>query len=257
MMIKLQAIDLKCGYENKTVIESASLTAEPGEFITLLGPNGSGKSTLLKTMAGVLKRQGGSVILGEKDLKDYKPLQKARLISNLPQNPKAPADVTVEQLVSYGRTPYTGIFQKDIESAAIREWAMAETGVLQFKDRLLKTLSGGERQRVWISMCLCQKTRIILLDEPTTSLDIKHQEEVLKTLEKLKKEHGITVMCVLHDINHAIKYSDRVAMLKKGKILYSGHPEEVITEESIMDVFGVEGNLTEIPGKKRKYFIPD
>ena len=236
---------LALGFDGKRVLENLTLRVEKGQILAILGPNGSGKSTLLKALSRNLKPDEGSVYLDGKDLAELKAKVIARQMAVLPQSPQAPKDLTVRDLVEYGRYPHQSWWQgKSGDDDQCVEWALKETGLAEMSGRIVSTLSGGERQRVWIAMALAQKPEILLLDEPTTYLDICHQLEIMELLADFNREHHITVAMVLHDINQAARYSDCVAVLKNGKIFAMGKPEEVITPNTLRQVFGVESIIT-------------
>lgn len=207
---------------------------------TIIGPNGSGKSTLLGVMANNYRSKNGEVLLDEKSIVTYKSKELARKLAVVHQQNTAPSDMTVERLVSYGRIPYKTIFssdkQADDEAVA---WALKETNLTDKKSEMIDELSGGQRQRVWIAMSLAQKTPYLFLDEPTTYLDIYYQYEILELIKRLNKEHGLTIVMVLHDINQAIRYSDAIIAMKQGKIVKTGKPVEIITKELMQEIYGV------------------
>ncbi len=244
---KLRAVDLDAGYNGHLVLEKLGLEVRQGEIVGLIGPNGSGKSTLLRALGRVLRPRGGSVFLDGKAIQQLSSRDVARELALLPQSPSLAQDLTVEELVWMGRSPHQGIF--GMPSTADRDavlWAMHETGVLEMSQRSVGKLSGGERQRVWIAMALAQKPRILLLDEPTTFLDLSHQLEVLELIRHLNGEFGITVVIVLHDLNQAVRYSSRLVVLKDGRVHSQGRPCDVLTAQTLRDVFGVDGRV--IPG---------
>ena len=237
--------DLELGFDGKKVLENLAITVEKGQILSILGPNGSGKSTLLKALSRNLTPDKGTVYLDGKNLADLKAKVIARQMAVLPQSPQAPKDLTVRDLVEYGRYPHQSWWQgKSADDDQCVEWALRETGLATMAGRIVSTLSGGERQRVWIAMALAQKPEILLLDEPTTYHDICHQLEIMELLADFNREHHITVAMVLHDINQAARYSDCVAVLKQGKIFAMGRPEEVITTHTLRQVFGVESSVT-------------
>lgn len=236
---------LEVGFDGKIVLENLTMAVEKGQILAILGPNGSGKSTLLKALARNLKPDQGKVYLDGENLADLSAKVIARKMAVLPQSPEAPKDLTVRDLVEYGRYPHQRWWQgKSAEDDACVDWALVETGLVHMATRIVSTLSGGERQRVWIAMALAQKPEILLLDEPTTYLDICHQLEIMELLADFNREHKITVAMVLHDINQAAQYSDWVAVLQGGKIFAMGKPAEVITAHTLRQVFGVESVVT-------------
>lgn len=237
--------NIAVGFDGKTVLENLTIEVEKGQIISILGPNGSGKSTLLKVLSRNLKPDQGTVYLDSHNLAQLSAKVVARKMAVLPQSPEAPKDLTVRDLVEFGRYPHQswwkGKSQEDDESV---NWALVQTGLDEMSGRIVSTLSGGERQRVWIAMALAQKPEVLLLDEPTTYLDICHQLEIMELLAEFNRVHHITVAMVLHDINHAARYSDCVVVLHQGKIFAVGKPEDVITAHTLRAVFGVESEIT-------------
>ncbi len=227
----------------KTILQDMTLNIIQGEVLAVIGPNGCGKSTLLKTVARINSCKKGSVEFEGANVQSFSHRQFARRLAILTQDPEAPPDLTVYDLVKLGRFPYRSWYssnnKEDDEQVA---WALAQTSMIQMKKRLLATLSGGERQRAWIAMALAQRPQVLLLDEPTTYLDICHQLEVMQLLKKLNQELGLTVVMVLHDLNHALQYSQRIAVMKAGRIVKVGEPREVITDQLLKDVFKVKAD---------------
>ena len=245
--VKIETRDLEAGYNGHPVLSGLDLEVEEGEIIALVGPNGSGKSTLLRALGRVLRPRAGAVLLDGRAIQEWSTRDVARQLALLPQGPTLSSDLTVEELVWMGRSPHQGLL--GLPTAADREavrWAMEETGVVEMGSRSVSALSGGERQRVWIAMALAQQPRILLLDEPTTFLDLSHQLEVLELIHHLNREYGITVVLVLHDLNQAVRYARRVVVLHEGRVHSQGTPREVLTAETLREVFGVEGRI--IPG---------
>lgn len=248
MSAALEGRDLTIGYGSRTIISDLSLLLEPGSVTALVGPNGCGKSTLLNTFARLLKPGGGSVVLDGKDIAGLPTKTLARNLAYLPQSVSVPPGVTVRELVGYGRYPHQGltgsVSSDDIEAI---EWAMEVTATTAYADRMADTLSGGERQRAWIAMALAQQTGVLLLDEPTTFLDIRHQLGTLSLVRKLNREHGLTVGMVLHELNQAATYSDYMVMMHGGTVVARGRPAEVMTPEAITAVFGVDVTIVRDP----------
>ena len=242
----IDAHNLKIAYGDTLIVPDLSLTLYPGEVTALLGPNGSGKSTVLRALARLLQPTKGAVYLNGRNIAKVPTKEIARQLAMLPQSSEVPDGVTVWELIGYGRYPHQnllgGFSRKDL--AAMR-WAIEVTRLEPLAERVVDTLSGGERQRAWIAMALAQQTQVLLLDEPTTFLDIRHQLDVLSLVRGLNREHGITVGWVLHDLNQAAAYSDRLIMLTRGKVVAAGSPVEVMTASTIQEVFGVE--MTVIP----------
>ena len=229
-------------YDNVTNrLKSVSSEIEIGKITTIIGPNGCGKSTLLGVMSRNHAPSSGEVILDGKAISEYKPKEFARKLAVVHQQNEAPADITVEKLISFGRMPYKNIFssQTDEDREAI-EHALACTNLQSKRDKPIHALSGGERQRVWIAMTLAQNTPMLFLDEPTTYLDIYYQLEILELVKELNEVHRLTIVMVLHDINQAIRYSDHIIVMKDGEIVTKGNPSDVITEEMVKAIYGVD-----------------
>ncbi|MBR2214119.1 MAG: ABC transporter ATP-binding protein, partial [Selenomonadaceae bacterium] len=210
-----------------------------------IGPNGAGKSTFLRVLAGLHEDFAGKVTLDGEDIKRLGRKKLAQRLAILPQGAQAPADTTVEMLVDYGRFPYRGMFKsadqkKDREAV---EWALTVTHLKDFRRRHLTQLSGGERQRAWIAMALAQQPRLLLLDEPTTYLDIAHQLEVMQIVRQINHVHNMTVIMVLHDINHALQYADEIVIIKGGVLYAQGTPADILTVETIGKVFNVRADI--------------
>lgn len=235
---------LSVSYEDSLIIDKMNLSIPRGEISIIIGSNGCGKSTLLKTIARVIKPGNGEIYINEKNIKNQKEMQIAKQIAFLPQAPICPSGITVKELVAYGRFPHQkmigGLKSHDKEMI---NWALKETEMDGFADREIENLSGGQRQRAWIAMTLAQETDIIMLDEPTTYLDMSYQLEVLKVLEKLNKEKNITVVIVLHELNHACRFADTIIGLKNGEIVCNGSPKEVITKESLKKLYEIDAKL--------------
>lgn len=248
----LKADNLKIGYGERVIVEGMSLSISREKITTIIGPNGSGKSTLLKAMTRLIHFQAGSVLLEGKDLLSFKPKALASRIAVLPQIHTAPADFRVKDLVSYGRMPYQKLLAgKSSEDDAIVEWAMAQTGVLPFRDKSIYELSGGEAQRVWIATVLAQKPQVMFLDEPTTYLDIAYQLEMMQLVKRLNRETGIGVVMVLHDLAQAMEVSDHIIVIKNGKKYDEGRPEDVITPRMMRDVYDVQCEIMQVEGRKK------
>ncbi|WP_308779992.1 ABC transporter ATP-binding protein [uncultured Clostridium sp.] len=245
--------DLKVGYDKKIIIEELSLTLEKGKVTSIIGSNGCGKSTLLKSIGRILKKEKGNIFLLDKDMNDMKSKEIAEKLAILSQNPTAPSQLKVEELVSYGRYPHRSNINKLSNGDKDKiEWALKATNTIEFRDRELSDLSGGQRQRVWLAMALAQDTDILLLDEPTTFLDMSHQLEVLNIVKKLNNNEGCTVVMVLHDINHAAKYSDFIVAMKDGKILYKDKPNSIMNKKVLKDIYNIDADLI----KSENYNVP-
>lgn len=240
----MSARNITITLNHKEILKEVSLSIGEGKRTVILGPNGSGKSTVLKALAGLLKCTSGMIYFEQQELQCISKHKLAQKMAILPQGAEAPKDLTVGELVEYGRFPYRkwwGRVPKDDEECV--NWALKQTGMDQFQHRLVHTLSGGERQRAWIAMALAQKPKVLLLDEPTTYLDIAHQLEVMHIISKLNRDSGISVVMVLHDINHAIQFADEIIILKDGVIFAQGAPEKVITVDMLEKVFGVSADV--------------
>ncbi len=244
-------------YETKPVLKNVSVSISKGEITAIVGPNGSGKSTLLKTIARLIPQKSGHVFLHGEDMKKMKHREVAKKLAILPQSPSIPSGTTVLELVEQGRYPYTGplkvLNKKDHDMI---DRALTLTHTENFRNRSLENLSGGEKQRVWLALALTQDTPVLLLDEPTTFLDISHQLEILQLIEELNKTQALTIIIVLHDLNHAVHYSHRMIIIDDGKIIDDGVPEKVLTEKILRDVFRVEGTITVEPITGRFLCIP-
>jgi len=244
----LSARAVSLGYGERLVIRELSFAVTMGQIIALVGPNGSGKSTLLKALARILAPSRGAVYLDGRAIQQLPAREVARRLAILPQAPVAPEELTVGELVEQGRYPYTGPLRPlgEHDYAAIAR-ALEQTGATAFRPRRLASLSGGERQRAWIALALAQETPILLLDEPTTFLDIGHQLDVLALIRELNRTHGKTIVLVLHDLNHAARYADRMVTLRAGQIVADGPPQEVLTEALLAEVFGVRARILPHP----------
>lgn len=248
--------NITIGYGGNIVIDKLSMCVEKGKISTLIGPNGSGKSTIMKAMARYIKPVKGEIFFEGESLGKLSTKKVAQKMSVLPQIRANPEEITVEELVTNGRYPHLGFGKKlSKEDNDIIEWAMEKTGTMDFRYRLLETLSGGERQRAWLAMCLAQKPRILLLDEPTTFLDISHQFETLELIKELNEKLNLTIVMVLHDINQALAYSHKIYVIKDGGIYTEGDGKSVMSKDMIKNVFNIEGEI--IDNKGKKYFIPE
>ena len=232
------------------MVSDLDIHIRKGEITTIIGPNGSGKSTVLKALTRLLKYRSGVVEILERDLKDYDTKELARLIGVLPQKHTAPPDFTVRDLVGYGRMPHQKWYERNSrEDDAIVDWALEVTGTSHLAKKSIRACSGGEQQRVWIAMVLAQQPEILFLDEPTTYLDISHQQETMRLVKRLKRESGIGIVMVLHDLSHALEVSDYIVVIKDGKKYSEGTPLEVITPKMLREVYHVECQVVEIPGR--------
>jgi len=240
--------NLASGYEQVRVFEGLNLAIEEGKVTTIIGPNGCGKSTLLKTIGRILKKQQGTVYLQEQNMQNLSTKDIAKKLAILSQTPVAPGQLKVEELIAYGRYPHRNnvnrLTNKDEEMI---EWALTVTNTMEYRNRELAQLSGGQRQRVWLAMALAQETNILLLDEPTTYLDMAHQLEVLDIVKSLNEQHNCTIVMVLHDINHAARYSDHLIAMRKGIIMQTGTPQEILSAEVMRKVFNIDARIMEDP----------
>ncbi len=255
----LEAKKLTLAYGNKVIADQLDLLIDRPQMISIIGPNGAGKSTVLKALSRLLSPSRGQVLLDGKELKNLNGKIVAQTIGVLPQSAFAPMDLLVKDLVACGRTPYQGRFSTlTLEDDQIIQESMEQTGVTQFAYRSIGSLSGGERQRVWLAMALAQKPDILLLDEPTTFLDIHHQLEMMELVRKLHRNLGITVVMVLHDLNHAVRYSDRIIAIKDGKVFADGPVADVLTEENFERIYGVKATRLNLKQDEEEYcvFIP-
>ncbi|MFD2611437.1 ABC transporter ATP-binding protein [Paenibacillus gansuensis] len=243
-MSQLTAEKLKVAYGSREIVKGLDLSIPKGQITAIVGPNGCGKSTLLKTMARILQPAGGQVILDGELIQKMPTAEVARKLAILPQTPEAPSGLTVEELVAYGRYPHQrGIRRMTQEDKNIVDWALNVTGMAEFRERPIEALSGGQRQRVWIALALAQDTELLLLDEPTTYLDLTHQLEVLLLLQKLNREQGRTIVMVLHDLNHAARFAHYMVALRDGRMVSEGRPEEVMTENTLKQVFQIDAHI--------------
>lgn len=247
----MEVREVSFSYGKNKVLHKVSVKIEEGKITTIMGANGCGKSTLFSLMTRNLYPQKGNIYLKGKNIQNLRLKEFSQKVAIVQQYHSASDDITVENLVAFGRTPYKKLMQGNCaEDEEKIEWAMEVTGLTHYRDREISRLSGGQRQRVWIAMALAQGTKILFLDEPTTYLDIRYQIEILQLVRKLNQEFGITIIMVLHDINQAIMYSDRVIGLKDGQVQIDGSPDEVITAESIHQLYGIELEVTKIGERK-------
>ncbi|MET9851912.1 ABC transporter ATP-binding protein [Streptomyces sp. NPDC006450] len=253
---RLVARGVTVGYGDRTVIDALDVSVPPGVVTTIIGPNGCGKSTLLRTLSRLLKPTSGSVVLDGEDIARLRTRDVAKKLGLLPQAPVAPEGLTVADLVARGRHPHQSwLRQWSSDDASVVERALAMTGVADLADRPVDALSGGQRQRVWISMTLAQGTDLLLLDEPTTYLDLAHAIDVLDLVDDLH-ESGCTVVMVLHDLNLAARYSDNLIVMKAGSVLAQGHPREVLTAELLHEAFGLRAMVIDDPVGDRPLVVP-
>lgn len=240
-MVAIEAQNLEITYGDRIIVSGLDVVFPQGHITALLGPNGSGKSTVLRSLARLLPINRGTVYLHGKSIATIPTKKLARQLAMLPQSSEIPPGITVWELISYGRYPHQNLLGRlNEEDKEIIKWSIAVTGLEKLAQRQVDQLSGGERQRAWIAMALAQKTSVLLLDEPTTFLDIRHQLDVLNLVRNLNREHHITVGWVLHDLNQAAAYSDNLIMMKNGQILAQGDPKTVMTTNNIKEVFDVD-----------------
>lgn len=244
----IEASKLSAGYNEIIVFSNFNIEIPRGKITTLIGSNGSGKSTILKTMSRLITPTEGEVYLEGKSIHSMPSKLVAQNLALLPQGAQIPSGITVADLVEYGRFPHRSqISGLSLEDKKIIKWALSSTNMIEFAHREMEQLSGGQRQRAWIAMALAQKTNILFLDEPTTYLDISHQLEILQLLRKLNIEQETTIVMVLHDLNHAIMFSDYLIAIKEGKIHSTGSPEDVIIPQTLREVFDVEAEVIRHP----------
>ncbi|KTS09612.1 iron dicitrate ABC transporter ATP-binding protein [Microbacterium testaceum] len=253
----LVAEGVTLGYGDRTIVDTLDLRIPPGRVTTIVGANACGKSTLLKAMARLLTPSAGQVLLDGKAIHRQPTKQVARVLGLLPQSPIAPDGIAVSDLVSRGRHPHQGALSRwtSADDAAVAR-ALEATDTAHLADRSVDELSGGQRQRVWIAMALAQETDVLLLDEPTTFLDISHQIDVLDLLTDLNRERGTTVAMVLHDLNLAARYADHLVAMAQGRVVAAGDPAEVLTETIVREVFGLDSRVVPDPLTGRPMVIP-
>lgn len=253
----IEVVDLKVKYGNKEILRNVNLHVADGEVVTIIGPNGSGKSTLIKAMSRCLKIAEGTINLDGESIYNIPTKHIAKKMAILPQTKNVSSDIDVESLVSYGRYPHLAFGKRlSKEDRDIIQWAIEKTGLSHLRERHVTTLSGGERQRAWIAMALAQKPKILLLDEPTTYLDISYQLEVLELVRELNQSLNLTVVMVLHDLNQAARYSNNIFVLKDGQICEASRPVNIIKSNLLKDVFRIESHIYEDQVNNCPYFIP-
>jgi iron complex transport system ATP-binding protein len=244
-------------YGDRVVLDDLDLVVPPGQISMIVGANACGKSTLLRAMARLLAPTSGSVMLDGAPITAMPTKKVATVLGLLPQTPIAPEGIVVADLVGRGRYPHQGLFSRwtAADDAAVAE-ALEATGSLELAERPVDELSGGQRQRVWISMALAQQTEVLLLDEPTTFLDVSHQVDVLDLVTDLNRARGTTVVIVLHDLNLAARYADHLFAVKNGRIFASGAPREVVTPETVEAVFGMASRVIDDPVTGTPLVVP-
>lgn len=250
--MEIRAEKLEIAYGDYLAVRDMDVRVEKGKITTIIGPNGSGKSTVLKALTRLLSYRRGAIYLDARSLRDFSAKELARHIGVLPQFHSAPPDFQVKDLVSYGRMPYQRWYERcNDEDQEIIDWAMKATGVWNLREKSINECSGGESQRVWIATVLTQQPEILFLDEPTTYLDIAHQQEMMRLVKKLNRESGIGVVMVLHDLSHAMEVSDWVVVIKDGQKYDEGRPEDVITARMMRDVYDVDCDIITIPEREK------
>lgn len=256
-MSRLTARELTLAYEDRTVVHALDLAVPDGQVTVIVGPNACGKSTTLRALGRLLKPKSGAVLLDGAELAKIPTRKIAQAIGLLPQTPVAPEAITVADLVARGRQPHQHWWQQwsDEDERAVTD-AMARTDVTALADRPVDALSGGQRQRVWIAMALAQETDLLLLDEPTTYLDIAHQVEVLDLIRRLNRTRGRTVVAVLHDLNQAARYADHLIAMKAGRIVAEGRPADIVTADLVREVFGLTSVVIPDPVTGSPLVIP-
>ena len=257
-MPTLSAEHISLGYKHgAAVVRDLVLTVAQGEIVTLVGPNGSGKSTTLRALAHLMTPQDGAIFLDGRAIHTLSPRKLAQQIAVLPQNPIAPEDLTVRDLVGRGRFARQAWWRASSRrDRDVVDWALDATGLHPLAERRLTTLSGGERQRAWIALALAQEPRILLLDEPTTFLDISHQLDVMALLQTLNDETQLSIVMVLHDLNQAARFSHRLVVMCEGEVFAAGSPGDVLTADMLREVFQVEGIIGEDPHTGTPVFTP-
>ena len=254
---RLRGDSLTLGYGKKVVADNLSVAIPDGHFTAIIGPNGCGKSTLLRTLSRLMTPTQGHVYLDGEQIQRFNSKEVARRIGLLAQNATTPGDITVQELVSRGRYPHQPLFTRwrQEDDRAVQR-AMQATGVADLALQSVDTLSGGQRQRAWIAMVLAQETAIMLLDEPTTWLDISYQIDVLELLSELNREQGYTLAAVLHDLNQACRYATHLIALRDGKMVAQGAPKEIVTAELIEAVYGLRCMIIEDPVAHTPLVVP-
>ena len=241
-MLKVEQLSIS--YEQKAVVHNFSFEVEQGEILSIIGPNGSGKSTILKAIARMQPYNTGSILFEGENMRRLSSKEIARKMCMLSQQNQAPSDISVKNLVAYGRYPHKKWFERlNADDESVIDWALEKTYLSHYKEKPIAALSGGEAQRAWIAMALAQRPQVLLLDEPTTFLDIAHQHEVLELVRELNRNMGMTVVMVLHDLNQASSYSDKIVVVKDGIRAQMGTPNEVMTEQMIQQIYRMEAEI--------------
>jgi len=257
VITRLQGDALTLGYDKKIVAENLSVTIPDGELTVIIGPNACGKSTLLRTLSRLAAPLRGEVLLDGNAITHYSTKEVARRLGLLPQSSNAPAGISVSELVARGRYPHQPLFGRwrQEDEVAVQQ-AMLATGVADLAQQPVDTLSGGQRQRVWIAMVLAQQTPLLLLDEPTTWLDIAHQIELLELMQDLNQQHGRTLVVVLHDLNQACRYASHLIAMRDGEIIAEGKPADIVTPALIEAIYGLRCMIVDDPVAHTPMIVP-
>ncbi|MDO5754984.1 MAG: ABC transporter ATP-binding protein [Tissierellia bacterium] len=248
-------IDRLClSYDQRRIIDELNCCIKKNVITTIIGPNGAGKSTLLKSIARLLKKEKGDIYLMEEDISLISQKELAKQVAVLLQQNTCPHDITVEKLIYMGRLPHKKWYEiRNPDDDRIVEESMEQTGITHMREKRICELSGGERQRVWLAMAICQKTDVLLLDEPTTYLDISFQMDILELIRDINRKTGITIIMVLHDLNHAFQYSDEILVIKDGKIVESGDPLHIANKDLLRRVYNINADVIQVD--ERPYII--
>ncbi|WP_093850620.1 ABC transporter ATP-binding protein [Streptomyces pini] len=254
---RLSGEGLTLAYDRRTIAEDLTVAIPDRSFTVVIGPNACGKSTLLRALSRMLKPVAGAVLLDGRDISSAGAKQVARTLGLLPQSSVAPEGISVSELVSRGRYPHQSLLRQwSAEDERVVAEAMSSTGVADLADRAVDELSGGQRQRVWIAMALAQQTPLLLLDEPTTYLDLAHQIDILDLCARLHQEEGRTLVAVLHDLNHAARYATHLIAMREGRVVASGPPERIVTAELVEEVFGLPCRVIDDPETGTPLVVP-
>jgi iron complex transport system ATP-binding protein len=254
---RLAGSGLTLAYDQRTIARNLDVAVPDRSFTVIVGPNACGKSTLLRALSRMLQPAAGTVLLDGQDIATLRAKALARTLGLLPQSSIAPDGISVAELVARGRYPHQGLLRQwSKEDERVVDEAMAATGVADLADRIVDELSGGQRQRVWIAMALAQQTPLLLLDEPTTYLDIAHQIEILDLCARLHEEEGRTLVAVLHDLNHAARYADHLIAMRDGQVVAVGAPRDIVTAQLVEEVFGLPCRVIDDPETGTPLVVP-
>ncbi|MEW9096031.1 MAG: ABC transporter ATP-binding protein [Clostridiaceae bacterium] len=255
-MNSIKVENLSIAYDESIIVKDLNISIPKGKVTTIIGPNGCGKSTILKTIGRIMKPKSGMIYINGEDIRKLSTKDIAKKMAVLPQSPQAPGGLAVEELVAYGRYPHQkGLGNLKSQDKEIIDWALEATKISEFAHRSVDTLSGGQRQRVWIAMALAQQTDLILLDEPTTYLDLSHQLEVLELLYDLNKKQGCTIVMVIHDLNLAARFADYMIAVRSGEVISSGTPDIVMTPPVLKKTFNIDAEIVKDPRTHRPVCI--